>query len=128
MLIAAAILFLMNSGSEAPNQALVDQAGTYIKKHIADAGRQETLQAILNDIKEEQTKKTQETQATLKGLIELDKDYASKRTQFDTLFKTFNQNQQNSYRAMLELRFQLKDSMSREEWEEAFAGEEEAGE
>jgi hypothetical protein len=54
-------------------------------------------------------------------LIELDKDYKSNRKQFEKLFDEFNQNQQDTYQAILDLRFKLKEGMTRSEWEDAFA-------
>jgi len=122
MLIAALIFFVMNSAGELASQNLVDQVGSYIDKSIEETSRQETLQAVVDVIKKEQVKMALQSNSTMESLIELDKDYASKRGQFETLFDEFNRNQQNSYKTMLELRFQLKESMTREEWKEAFSG------
>ena len=122
MLIAALLYFVMNPANELANQGLIDQVGTYINQSIDDTNRQETLQAVVDAMKKEQAKMALHSNGTRQSLIELDSDPASERDQFDTVLNAFNRDQQKSYKAMLDLRFQLKENMSRAEWEEAFGG------
>ncbi|MHC4211932.1 MAG: hypothetical protein ACYSWP_01040 [Planctomycetota bacterium] len=121
MLIGALIILLLSSGNDLANQNLVAHIDTYVNKNIKETSRQYQLLSIVNSIKKARANSTQQTNSTIKSLIELDKDYASNREQFEKLFKEFNQNQQNNYKAILDLRFKLKEGMTRAEWEAAFA-------
>ncbi len=121
MLIAALVLFLTHSGNDLLNQNLVDQVGSYVNKSIEDTSRQETLQAIVEALEKEQAEVGLEAGRTLQSLAQLDQDVACKREQFEAMLNEYNRHQQDSYRTMLDLRFKLKDNMTRAEWEEIFA-------
>ena len=121
MLIAALVLFLTTAGNDMLNQNLVAQVGSYINENIEDTSRQETLQAIVEAIKKEQAGVALQSGKTLQSLMKLDKKFASTLEQFEGIFNQYNRHQQDSYRTMLDLRFELKDGMTRAEWDEAFA-------
>jgi chromosome segregation ATPase len=117
MIVGIAALFVILFGGGARLDAL-EKA---IKKHVDEPARVERAQEIISDVKEAITAKQSQIAEIRKDITALDERHDATlqeyRKQYDLLDRAWSELD----RKMLDARFRLKQVLTREEWNAAFA-------
>jgi len=128
MLWALLIAFFLGSGvggvsGSILTPAAVKQASEKAQSVIADPARAEAARQILVELRKEARAFERIFLKSGKQLTKFYKDHAADADQALTLLGNLNTNWQASQQHVVDLRFELRDTMTEEEWILLFAGE-----
>ncbi|HVY04736.1 MAG TPA: hypothetical protein VHB46_02045 [Burkholderiales bacterium] len=126
VLIALFIGSLLVGGSAAGMRVLFDPDSTAslkknLESQIADKDRLRRLDAVLDRLHDEGVKMQDDRERHGKALLALIQRHDATTAEFDTLLAGADADDAGSTRHLLDLRFELRQALTSEEWEKLFA-------
>lgn len=123
MLVALLMAFLLGGGGGAGAILTADnvkQISKQVEVAVTDSARSEAAAQTLAELKVEMKTFEKSFAKSGKELTKLYKDHASDGAEMVAVLDGLNDNWEAAQRRAIELRFELKDSLSREEWAAVF--------
>lgn len=120
MLIAALVTLLFFSGASLPGQAFIDKISEFGKENISERDRRKAVLSITEDMEEAMENFSDQLKDSGKRMVKLNRDHGSTREAFEKELEELNNSRFQTQEKILDLRFKLKDGMTREEWQMAF--------
>ena len=115
-----AILFLGGGIEDAVLDYVQYMRGT-VKEVVADDERRADARATLNEIKKLTKAHSKSNQKTFKSLLGVMGEMGTEPETVDALWDDYFQTVDSYNERMIDLRFELRDTLTREEWEQMFA-------
>jgi hypothetical protein len=115
-----AILFLGGGIEDAVLDYVQYMRGT-VKEVVADDERRADARATLNEMKKLTKAHSKSNQKTFKSLLRVMGEMGTEPETVDALWDDYFQTVDSYNERMIDLRFELRDTLTREEWEQMFA-------
>jgi hypothetical protein len=115
-----AILFLGGGIEDAVLDYVQYMRGT-VKEVVADDERRADARATLNEMKKLTKAHSKSNQKTFKSLLGVMGEMGTEPETVDALWDDYFQTVDSYNERMIDLRFELRDTLTREEWEQMFA-------
>ncbi|HID28823.1 MAG TPA: hypothetical protein EYP19_02325 [Desulfobacterales bacterium] len=123
MLIALIVsLFLSLYSSDLPGMEFIERVSNLIKETVTEPQRSEELLSLVDDMKKEFKDFNNQLKKAGKTLSKLNRNHNSRREDLEDVLDKLNGSRVDSQAKLLEIRFQMKERMSREEWQTVFSG------
>ena len=120
MLIGALIALLILSTASMPGQALVDNISSFAKESISERDRRKEILSFTENMEDALADFSDQLKDSGTSMAKLNKDQNSTRHAFEDELNTLNNSRFQTQVKILDLRFKIKDRMSREEWNKVF--------
>jgi predicted nucleic acid-binding Zn-ribbon protein len=120
VLIGAFIALLFSSAGDLPGQGFIDTINAFVKQGITEPDRKKAVSADVADMEEALEDFSKRLKSAGKLMVKLNKDYGSSREALESVLDELNRERAGTQQKILELRFSIRDQMSREEWQRAF--------
>jgi hypothetical protein len=120
VLIGAFIVLLFSSAGDLPGQGFMDTIDALVKQGITEPDRKKAVSADVADMEETLEDFSKSLKSAGKRMVKLNKDYGSSRRAWESVLDELNGERADTQQRILELRFSIRDQMSREEWQKAF--------
>ncbi len=122
MLIALFTIYFLGGGSGGILDYIADTKDR-VEMVLADGERQEEALAVLKTIKKTATAHNKQVKRTAKGLQKTFRNHESTAAEIDALWAEHYAAINRYNEKMIDLRFELKEHIDREEWEIIFPGD-----
>ena len=96
--------------------ATVEELGDRIGNVVEDAGRAEAAQLILEDLGQAVVSFEKTFAASAKAVNRSYRDHAADRAEIEAVLDQLNRDWERGQERVLDLRFELRDQLTREEW------------
>ena len=120
MLIGAFITLLFFSVASLPGQAFIDNMSSFTKESISEPDRKKKILSFVDDMENALEDFSEQLKDSGKHMVKLNRDHSSTRQAFEEVLDKLNESRISTQEKILDLRFKMKDRMTREEWEMAF--------
>jgi hypothetical protein len=120
MLIGALITLLFLSVADLPGQAFVDNIRSFAKQNISERDRKKEILSLVDDMEDALEDFSEQLKDSGKSMVKLNRDRSSTRQGFKEVLDDLNESRMSTQEKILDLRFKMKDRMTREEWQTAF--------
>ena len=120
MLIGAFITLLFFSVTSMPGQAFVDNISSFAKQNISERDRKKEILSLVDDMEGALEDFSEQLKDSGKRMVKLNRDHSSTRQVFEEVLDELNEGRISTQEKILDLRFKMKDRMTREEWQMAF--------
>ena len=120
MLIGALIALLFLSTASMPGQAFVDNISSFAKESISERDRRKEILSFTENMEDALADFSDQLKDSGTSMAKLNKDQNSTRHAFEDELNTLNNSRFQTQVKILDLRFKIKDRMSREEWNKVF--------
>ena len=117
MLIGILIFFLYGSQ---PWEMYIEAKSDLVMQHVTEKGQAKEILALLDESGEEISDFKKARKKNGRKLIALNEDHAATRDDFDAVFHTSNVMLAESRERLIELQFEMKDRMTRKQWQGVF--------
>jgi predicted nucleic acid-binding Zn-ribbon protein len=118
MLILLGLTYLLLSGG--PELDFVNTMSARVEQSIVEPDRKQKVLSLVNDMANEINDISKRLESSSKSIAKLNRDHSSRRESFEKALDELNQGRIRSQEKILQIRFNLKDHMTREEWEAVF--------
>ncbi|UCG12729.1 MAG: hypothetical protein JSU72_20015 [Deltaproteobacteria bacterium] len=108
-----------------PGKEFIDTLGGLVKESISEPERQKEIKWLVDDMEKELKDFNKQLKKSSKTLAKLNRNHNSRREDLENVLDELNGRRINSQEKLLEIRFKMKERMSREEWQAVFSGNEE---
>jgi len=122
MLIALMTIMLLG-GSGSAVLAYIADAGDAVKEVVAEEPRREEALGILKQLKKNRQQQDKAVKGLIKSLEADIRDHATAESEIDALWVEYFEQTRSANARMVELRFELREQLTREEWEQVFPAE-----
>lgn len=120
MLIALFTIFVLGGGNSFGPMIFIDEAMDNTKAVIVDKDRQKEVTASLKEMKKRSKEYVSTVKDAIKGLTPASNPHDTNAAELDAFWtEIFAQNAQYAS-DIIDMRFELRDKLSREEWERMF--------
>jgi predicted nucleic acid-binding Zn-ribbon protein len=120
VLIGALIAIFFSSAADLPGQGFVDRLNAFIEQSVTQPDRRKTLSSDVDDIETALEHFSKQLKKAAKRLIKTNEDHDTNRAAFETILDELSQERSDTQQKILELRFSIRDRISRKEWQKAF--------
>ena len=120
MLIGAFITLLFFSVADLPGQAFINNITSFAKENISERGRKKEILSFVDDMEDVLENFSEQLRDSGNRMIKLNRDHSSTRHAFEKVLDDLNESRMSTQEKILEIRFKMKDRMTREEWQMAF--------
>lgn len=120
MLIGALIAIFFSSAADLPGQGFVDLLNAYIEQRITEPDRRKAISSDADNIEKELEHFSKKLRKAAKRMVNTNEDHGSNRLAFENILDELNGERADTQQKLLELRFSIRDQMSRNEWQKAF--------
>lgn len=103
--------------------AAVEQLSNRIEIVIEDPGRAEAAQLTLGEVREVVESFEKDFDATSKAVARSYRDHADDRAEIDAVLDQLNRDWERGQERVLDLRFELREQLTREEWAALYSEE-----
>jgi hypothetical protein len=118
-----ALLFILLSGSNDSFLLQVfEEASSRIETVIEDKSRRKALGVIIKDAADATREFEKSRAKQFDGWMQMSRDGSAEVAAYESLFATMEEYHEVYQRTMIQLRGELRDRVSREEWERLFPG------
>lgn len=123
MLIGLILSFLfLGFLGDLPGKEVIDTLGDLVKESISEPERQKEIKSLVDDMEKELKDFNKQLKKSSKTLAKLNRNHNSRREDLENVLDELNGRRVNSQEKLLEIRFEMKERMSREEWQAVFSG------
>lgn len=116
MVIIAALTILFCGG----NDTSFDTLKELISRHVMDTGRVDKINELIDEADKRIRECVNQLEELQEEIVELNRNYNSTPEQYDRVCTQVMKNVRLCREKVLDLRFKMKDLMTREEWEAVF--------
>ena len=120
MLIGAFITLLFFSVADFPGQAFIDNISSFAKENISERDRKKEILSFEDNMEDALEDFSEQLKDSGKSMVKLNCDDSSTRQAFEEVIHKLNDSRISTQEQILDLRFKMKDRMTREEWKIAF--------
>ena len=124
MLVALLTLLFLGGGGTNAVLAYIGDSRDAVKEVVMDEERQDAALDTLKAMKSRQKEHAKQVRSTIKALKRELKGPGSRSDLVAATWDAYFESQQASNADMIDLRFQLRDQLTREEWETIFVADE----
>ena len=122
MLIALIVsLFLSLYSSDLPGMEFIEKVSDLIRETVSEPQRSEEILSLVDDMEKELKDFNKQLKKSSKTLTKLNRNHNSRREDLENVLDELNDRRINSQEKLLEIRFEMKERMSREEWRAVFS-------
>ena len=122
MLIVLLIGIFLSAGSGSiPGQNFIDSLNSHLKKNMAASDQKKEILTLVDDMENELKDFSKKLKSSGKIIEELNRDHAANREDFEKVLDELNASRAMTQQNILEIRFKIKERMTREKWEEIFS-------
>ncbi len=111
----------INAGALTP--AAVEQLSNRVEIVIEDPGRAEAAQLTLGEVREVVESFEKDFDATSKAVARSYRDHADDRAEIEAVLDQLNRDWERGQERVLDLRFELREQLTREEWAALYSEE-----
>jgi len=116
MLIGALITLLFFSVADLPGQAFIDSISSFAKENISERARKKEILSFVDNMEDALEDFSEQLKDSGKSMVKLNRDQSSTRQAFEEALDELNESRISAQKKILDLRFKMKDRMTREEW------------
>ena len=120
MLIGALMAIFFSSTADLPGQGFVDLLNTFIEQRITEPNRRKAISSDADDIEKALAHFSKKLEKAAKRMVKTNEDHDSNRPGFEKILDELNRERANAQQKILDLRFSIKNQMTRKEWQGAF--------
>ena len=120
MLIGALMAIFFSSTADLPGQGFVDLLNTSIEQRITEPNRRKAISSDADDIEKALAHFSKKLEKAAKRMVKTNEDHDSNRPGFEKILDELNRERANAQQKILDLRFSIKNQMTRKEWQGAF--------
>ncbi|MGD9189639.1 MAG: hypothetical protein PVI89_15575 [Desulfobacteraceae bacterium] len=120
MIIGAFLAIFFSSAADLPGQGFVDLLNAFIEQSITQPDRRKAISGDADDIEKALEHFSKKLKKAAKRMVKANEDHDSNRAAFENILEELNGERADTQQKILELRFSIRDQMSRKEWQEAF--------
>jgi len=100
----------------------IEKVSDLIRETVSEPHRSEEILSLVNDMEKELKDFNKQLKKSSKTLAKLNRNHNSRREDLENVLDELNDRRINSQEKLLEIRFEMKERMSREEWQAVFSG------
>lgn len=120
MLIGVFIALLFSSAGDLPGHGFIHTINAFVKENIAEADRKKAISSDVDEIENALETFSDELKRAGKQMVKLNSDHGSGREAFEGVLNGLNQQRMDAQNKILDLRFKIRERMTRQEWQAAF--------
>jgi hypothetical protein len=103
--------------------ATVEELGDRIEIIVEDPGRAEAAQSTLGELRQAVESFEKDFDATSKAVTRSYRDHEADRAEIEAVLDQLNRDWERGQERVLDLRFELRDQLTREEWAALYSGD-----
>jgi predicted nucleic acid-binding Zn-ribbon protein len=109
-----------SSTADLPGQGFVNRLNAFIQQSIIEPDRRNAISGDAGDMEKALEHFSKQLKKAAKRMVKTNEDHGSNRAEFEQILDELNQQRADTQQKILELRFSIRDQMSRKEWQKAF--------
>jgi predicted nucleic acid-binding Zn-ribbon protein len=120
VIIGALLAIFFSSAADLPGQGFVDLLNAFIEQRTTEPDRRKAISGDADDIEKALEHFSKKLEKAAKRMVLTNEDHDSNRAAFEKILDELNRERANTQHKILDLRFSIKNQMTRKEWHGAF--------